>query len=208
MKNRLYKLLVGHLSKHCYENCLRYFSSNSTILDVGIGNGIMIEDYHHLIKHKKLKITGIDINKNYLTYCDYLISAYKLRNYMEIHHETIETYEPMNKECFDFILFSMSFMLLKDQPLVLDRVKGWLKPGGEIIFFQTMYKEKLPFVEFIKPKLKYVTTVDFGKATYEEDFFILLDEKELAISEDRLIRKEIFSGEYRMIVTSVKDNHK
>jgi alpha-N-acetylglucosaminidase len=97
----------------------------------------------------------------------------------------------------------MSFMLFKDQQLVLDQAKNWLKPGGKIVFFQTMFREKSLLIDFIKPKLKYLTTIDFGKVTYENDFFALLNAKNLSISEDRMIKREWFNGEYRMIATRV-----
>ena len=85
---------------------------------------------------------------------------------------------------------------------MLDRVKKWLKPGGKILFSQTMFKEKMGLMEFIKPKLKYVTTIDFGEVIYENDFFNLLKSKELVVVEDRLIKKNWFKGEYRMIITT------
>ncbi len=206
MKNLLYKMIINEVTDHCYNNCLDYFSNNSNILDVGIGNGAMVKNYHPLIKSKGLKITGIDINQSYINHCYRLIETYQLEDYIEIHHEPVETYEPPQRNFFDFILFSMSFMLFDDQKLVLDRIKDWLKPGGEVIFFQTMFKEKIRFIEFIKPKLKYVTTIDFGNVTYEKDFFALMNEKSLSVSEDRLIKKEWFGGEYRMIATSLKED--
>jgi len=92
-------------------------------------------------------------------------------------------------------------MLFDDQRLVLDRIRTWLKPNGKVVFFQTLFKEKRPIVERIKPKLNYLTTIDFGQITYEDDFFNLLSEKEVSVVEDRLIKKEWFKGEYRMIVT-------
>jgi len=204
MKNLLYKLIISDVTDHCYKNCLNYFSNTSTILDVGIGNGAMMKNHHSLIKSKDLRITGIDINKSYIRHCDHLIRNYQLENYIKIYHEPVETYEPPRKEFFDFILFSMSFMLFNNQQLVLDQVKNWLKPGGEIVFFQTMFKERSRLIEFIKPKLKYVTTINFGKVTYEKAFFALIKEKKLSVSEDRLIRKEWFKGEYRMIAMSLE----
>jgi hypothetical protein len=57
-------------------------------------------------------------------------------------------------------------------------------------------------MEFIKPKLKYVTTVDFGRVTYNDGFFDLLKKKKLNIVEDRLIKREWFKGEYRLIISS------
>lgn len=201
MKNQLYELIIDNVTNYCYENCLNYFPWNSAILDVGIGNGIMLKNYHGLIKSKGLRITGIDINRAYLNQCTGLIETYRLEDYIDIHHTPVEAYEPPSKEYFDFILFSMSFMLFKDQGLVLDRIKKWLKPEGKIVFFQTMFKERLKFMEFIKPKLKYFTTIDFGKVTYERDFYDLLGVKDLSVVHDRLIKKEWFKGEYRMIVT-------
>ncbi len=202
MKNSLYKLIINGVTGLCYENCLGFFPRNSTVLDVGIGNGIMLEHYHSLIKSKELKIVGIDINKSYLNHCDHLIRNFGLDSYVEIYHESIESYEPSQRESFDCILFSMSFMLFNNQQLVLDRIKKWLKPTGKIVFFQTMFSEKSRLIEFIKPKLKYLTTIDFGRVTYEKDFFNLLNEKRMSIIEDRRLKKEWFRGEYRMIITS------
>lgn len=58
-------------------------------------------------------------------------------------------------------------------------------------------------MDFIKPKLVYFTSIDFGKVTYENDFFSLLDKNNIYVSEDRMIKKEWFKGEYRMIVAAL-----
>lgn len=201
MKNILYKVIIKRVTDYCYQNCLEYFDAGSRILDVGIGNGLMLKKFHPLIKSKNLKITGIDINKNYLQHCDALIKTYALDNFIDIYHESVEAYEPFNGQLFDYILFSMSFMLFEKQNLVLKRIRNWLQPEGKVIFFQTMFKEKFPLMEMIKPKLKHLTTIDFGKVTYEKEFFDLLAKNNLCVFEDRLIKKEWFQGEYRMIVT-------
>jgi len=203
LRNHVYSLLIRTATNHCYRNCLEYFPNNSSILDVGIGNGIMLKNYHALIKGKGLKITGIDINKIYLAHCSSLIRGYQLENHLEIYHMPVETYQPPRKEYFDFILFSMSFMLFIDQRLVLDRIKDWLKPGGKIIFFHAMFDRRYWFIDFIKPKLKYITTVDFGGAVYEKDFFALLNEKNLSVSESRFIKKDWYKGKYSMVVASI-----
>lgn len=204
MKNWLYQRLINKITNECYRNSLDYFPNSSTILDVGIGNGIMIETFHSLIKSKTLKITGIDIDDDYLRHCRRLIRKYQLDDYIEVYHGSVESYDPVKARCFDFVLFSMSFMLLSDQQLVLDRIKNWLKPGGEIVFVQTMYKERSRLLDIIKPKLKYLTTIDFGKATYERDFFALLNENRLAVREDRVLRREWFNSQCRMIVASAQ----
>ena len=205
MKSQLYTLVIDTVTNLCYQNCLGYLTPNSTVLDVGIGNGLMLKRHHDLIKHKRLNIIGIDINRAYLDYCNVFIKTYRLEDHIKTYNQPIESYEPPAKSFFDYILFSMSFMLFEDQPLVLDRVRDWLKPHGQIIFFQTMLRERLRWMEFLKPKLKYLTTIDFGRVTYEQDFFALLDETKLNITEDRLIRKEWFKGECRMIVSSLEN---
>jgi len=206
MRNYLYKLIIDDVTYLCYKNCLNFFPDGSRILDVGIGNGIMVKNYHDLIKSKALRITGIDINNTYLSHCRQLIKVWGLEDNIQIRHASVEEYEPPEKKCFDYILFSMSFMLFPDQQAVLDRVRGWLRPGGKVVFFQTMFKKKSLIMDFIKPRLKYVTSIDFGKVTYENEFFSLLDEKRISISEDRLIKREWFKGEYRMIVSSPEGN--
>ena len=206
MKNRIYKFLVQEVTHHCYSHCLNYFPCNSHILDVGIGNGIMLKNFHSLIKSKNLKITGIDINKHYLNHCDCLIKKYQLDDYIQIHCKAVEDYHPGIEKKFDFILFSMSFMLFKNQQQVLVRAKSWIRPDGNIVFFQTVFNKKFRLMEFVKPKLKYITTIDFGKVTYEKDFFNSLEQQNLQVSEDRLIKKEWFRGEYRMITASIKKN--
>jgi ubiquinone/menaquinone biosynthesis C-methylase UbiE len=203
MKNWLYGVFISDINDHCYKNCLDYFPDNSAILDVGIGNGMMMKNYHDVIKSKRLRITGVDIDQTYLKYCRGLIQDYQLGDYIEIHQNFIEHFEPTEKACFDFILFSMSFMLLNDQRLVLDRITDWLKADGEIIFFQTIYKKKFSVMEVIKPRLKYVTTIDFGTVTYEKAFYSLLHKHNLSIIEDRLVKKAWFKGEYRMVATSL-----
>lgn len=201
MRNHLYKWMIEEATHHCYQNCLNYFGQNASILDVGIGNGIMLKTYHPLIKSKRFKITGLDINKEYLNHCDCLIHNYGLEDYIKICNQPVESYMPQGNSRFDFILFSMSFMLLPDQRGVLQRVKNWLKPNGQIVFFQTVYRMPFKLMEFIKPRLKYITTIDFGRVTYETEFFNTLKETDLSVLEDRLLKEKWFRGEYRMIAT-------
>ena len=205
MKNYIYNLIINDLTNYCYKNCLNYFPDQAVVLDVGIGNGAMMKNYHSLIKSKELKITGIDINRHYLNHCQCLIEKYGLEKNVEIYCTPVEKYDPVRMECFDFILFSMSFMLFREPCGVLDRIKGWLKPGGEIVFFQTMYTDKFPLMEFIKPRLKYITTVDFGRILYKKDFLKTLQSQQLTVVEDRLIKKEWFKGEYRMLTATIAD---
>ncbi|WP_028575306.1 class I SAM-dependent methyltransferase [Desulfonatronovibrio hydrogenovorans] len=201
MVNNLYNLIISDTTRLCYHNCLRLYPENSSILDVGIGNGIMIKKNHSLIKGKNLSITGLDINKHYLEHCKKMIRVFDLESQVKVHHQSVLTFNPPEKFCFDYIFFGMSFMLMKDQKKVLDRTKEWLKPAGKVIFFQTMFKNKSKLMEFVKPRLKFLTTVDFGQVTYEKDFYELLDQENFCPCEDKLLKKNVFNGEYRLIIT-------
>lgn len=201
MVNNLYNLIISDVTRLCYKNCMDYYPDNSVILDVGIGNGVMLKKNHELIKKKNLRITGLDINKYYLEHCRKLINAYNLQDQVQVLHQSVTRYNPPHAGYFDYVFFGMSFMLMDDQKAVLERAKKWVKPDGEVIFFQTMFKNRSKFMEFVKPRLKFLTTVDFGKVTYENDFYALLDEENLSPCKDMLLKKNVFKGECRMIVT-------
>lgn len=200
LRNRLYRFFIHDATFYCYENCLNYFPPESVILDVGIGNGTMIQDFHPVIRSKKLEINGIDINRHYLSQCSDLIHKYNMEKHIRIYHEAVEQFRPPKGGGYDFILFSMSFMLFQDQQAVLERALQWLKPGGRLVFFQTVFWNHSALLDFLKPKLIYLTTVDFGTVVYGDTFQAFLRQNKLQVIEDRMIKKEWFQGEYRMIV--------
>ncbi len=200
MVNNLYNLIVSDTTKLCYKNCLKLYSENARILDVGIGNGIMIKKNHKLIREKKLQITGLDINKHYLEHCRKMIRVFDLENQVKVFHQSVVSFKPPKNVCYDYIFFGMSFMLMNDQKQVLEKAKDWLKPDGKVVFFQTMFKSRSKIMEFVKPRLKFLTTVDFGKVTYEKDFYELLNQENMSTCVDRVLKKNVFKGEYRLIV--------
>jgi len=205
MKNWLYQVFIHRTTNECYRGSLNYVAPGSRLLDVGIGNGIMLETFGPLIKSKGLKITGIDIDAGYLKHCKELIRKHGLEDCIDVCQGSAEDYAPGPPGNFDAVLFCMSFMLLRNPRLVLDRVKDWLKPGGEIVFAQALFKRKSRLVDVVKPKLKYLTTVDFGRATYEKDFFDLLRENGLTVQEDRVLKGEWLNSQCRMIAASFQN---
>lgn len=199
MRNKLYEWLIGDATNYCYRSCLDYFSENSAILDVGIGNGVMVKDYHAAIKKKRLDITGLDINSTYLRQCRALVKNYDLSDRIKLYEQSVEAFRPLKDRSFDFILFSMSFMLLEDQEAVLERVSNWLRPEGEIVFFQTMFENRNRFIEMLKPRLKNLTTIEFGKVTYDDEFYGLLEKNNFSVRMDRCMKRTWYNGTYRII---------
>jgi alpha-N-acetylglucosaminidase len=173
--------------------------ASAKVLDVGIGNGEMIKTYHEMIRAKRLSITGLEIDRDYLARCNQLIRDYALDAHIRTELTPVEEYTPPSTGYFDCILFSMSFMLLKDPRFVLRRIRPWLAARGQVVFVQTMFTHTSRFLEIVKPRLKYVTTIDFGRVIYERDFLLLLRSEGLQIIDDRLIARKWFGGEHRMI---------
>ena len=116
---------------------------------------------------------------------------------MLLKHESFYDHMFDGGRAYDVIHFASSFMLMPDQVpspssalaslvfllhsiaaqrLALQHAKTIIKPGGVIIFAQTM--EKKNFMGFIacytKPLLTFFLRIDFGKVTYESDFYDLL----------------------------------
>jgi ubiquinone/menaquinone biosynthesis C-methylase UbiE len=205
MRNWFYQLLVQRTTNECYKGFLNHVPTGSRLLDVGIGNGLMIDTFHPLIRLKQLRITGIDIDADYLRHCRELIQKHGLEEVIDVCHAPAEQYTPPEPGCFDGVLFCMSFMVLNDPHVVLRRARDWLKPGGQLVFAQAMFKKRSRLVDWVKPKLKYLTMIDFGTAIYEKDFFTLLQEHGLSIRTDRVLKGEWFNSQCRLIAASFQD---
>ena len=201
LTSRLYSLIVSDVTDGCYRTCLPMFPPESRVLDVGIGNGEMIKTHHEAIRARRLSITGLDVDAAYLTRCNQLIKDYALERHVRTELTPVEDYLPPSTGCFDGILFSMSFMLFKDPRLVLRRIRPWLAANGQVVFVQTMFSTASRVLEFVKPRLKYLTTIDFGRVIYEQEFLALLQSEGLQIIDDRLIERKWFGGQYRMVRT-------
>lgn len=200
MKNILYNLFIREVSLLCYRTCLDYVPGGSRILDVGIGNGAMIQEFHETIRSKGISITGIDVDRCYLDHCERQIRKNSLEEYVNVFHVPVERFEPEEPHSFDFVLFSMSFMLLDDPALVLRRIRRWVRPSGGVMFFQTMFARRSLLLDIVKPRLRYLTTVEFGRVVYDDEFFGLLRREGVSVVEDVTVAKAWFGGRYRFVV--------
>lgn len=72
-------------------------------------------------------------------------------------------------------------MLMPEREKALQIAKKLVKPNGKIIFLLTLHRKKNPLFEKVKPLIKYITTIDFGNITYENDFFELLKGEGLSV---------------------------
>lgn len=71
---------------------------------------------------------------------------------------------------FDAAYFSGSLTVMPDPSAALQAVVPLVKQnGGRVFITQTFNKKKSPLMTVVKPLLKYITTIDFGQLTTEED---------------------------------------
>jgi len=69
---------------------------------------------------------------------------------------------------FDAIYFSGSFSLLPDMQGALTAVKPLLQTNGKICVIQTYQRYTPLLLPYLKPLLRYVTTIDFGQLIRED----------------------------------------
>eukprot|EP00930_Biecheleria_cincta_P073676 TRINITY_DN60959_c0_g1_i1.p1 TRINITY_DN60959_c0_g1~~TRINITY_DN60959_c0_g1_i1.p1 ORF type:complete len:264 (-),score=58.48 TRINITY_DN60959_c0_g1_i1:146-937(-) len=77
---------------------------------------------------------------------------------------------------FDAVYFSGSLTVMPDPPGALKAVLPLMKKTGQVFITQTFQKQHSPLIARVKPLLKYITTIDFGQLTTEEDLERLLKE--------------------------------
>ena len=137
------------------------------LLDVGIGTGGALFTHVDRLRAQDLHVVGVDIDADYVARCRSEAARHGVADRVEARVESI--YDHRGGP-YDAAYFSASFMLLPDPPAAVRHVATLLRPGGRIFFTQTFEHERSPVMERMKPLLKRVTTIDFGRVTYEDDF--------------------------------------
>jgi cyclopropane fatty-acyl-phospholipid synthase-like methyltransferase len=171
IKNNCYDVVLGNPeygNPLLYEKILERINDESIILDIGIGNGSYFTNKKvvELIKTKKITIEGIDIDETYIEKCSSRIKENELEN--NVSCENINLFTMNKTKKYDHIFFIQSFPLIPINLLenMLQKCNSLLKENGSIIFVHNLTENK----NYIKPYLKYLTLVDFGKSTTKEEF--------------------------------------
>ena len=90
---------------------------------------------------------------------------------VEIHNcDFYDIKQVVGSRKFSTIFFSFSFMLMPDHIKALMLSSSILEKDGRICFLMTLNKKGFPLLEKIKPLIKRITNVDFGKVVYEREF--------------------------------------
>jgi len=149
-------------------------TSNIRILDFGCGNGLCY-DYQEtidLIKNNvdRLHIVGVDIDEMYI---EQFISVLDKNNYNNVKVHLGDVFQYSSTDKFDYVIFTESAPLM-DNHFITKACsyfyKNLLNNDGQIIFINNLCENPSEALQFFKPKIKYLTTVDFGRVLTKDDF--------------------------------------
>ena len=204
-KSYIYDAVILGMTETWYRAVLEKLPDGSTILDVGIGTGGALLRCSDLLVKKDLKVIGIDIDSAYVEAGKDAVLTAGMDDRISI--DVVNVYEAKEKvlelvkkiggtadsegRFVDAVYFSGSFSLLPDPVNALHLVSEFVKAkDGEkgSIFITQTYQRKTPFfLPYLKPLLKYATTIDFGQLVTEEDILRTFKESRLEVVEHEVI---------------------
>lgn len=201
-KSLIYDAVMRPVTRRWYREVLKRLPEGAGLLDIGIGTGGALSSNAELVQRKHLKITGIDIDQDYVERARVRIKKKHLARNVEIRLESIYDHQggPYNA-----IYFSGSFMLLPEPERALRHAALLLAPHGRIYFTQTFFDKRSPVLEKAKPLLGKITTIEFGRVTYARDFLQMLMNAGLRL-EEFVTMKSMGDHSYRLAIAVPEAN--
>lgn len=196
LRGLIYDAAIAPLTASWYGAVLDRLPRQCRLLDVGIGTGAALVAHAPLVTRRDLRITGVDIDAAYVERCRHVLRRGGLADRVEVRLESVYDHR---SGPYGAAYFSASFMLLPDPAAALRHVASLLEPGGRIYFTQTFEHTRSRAVEAVKPRLRWLTTIDFGRVTYESDFVRALADAGVAVE----VRETLYAGQRRSAVLVV-----
>ena len=193
LRSHIYNRFILSMTTGWYQVVLEDLPPQSKLLDVGIGTAGALLACQKLVEEKQLQIIGIDYDEQYVQQAQKAIQEKDASNSIQVLSMSVYDVEENWKELvsqvspniltnfrdrdlLDAVYFSGSFSLLPHWEDALLQVSKLLKrQGGKIYITQTYQKETTVFpwqqwlLGWIKPMLKYLTTIDFGPLVMAKD---------------------------------------
>ncbi|MGR4070102.1 class I SAM-dependent methyltransferase [Billgrantia sp. C5P2] len=186
LRSLLYDTLILRLTARWYAEVLERLPEGATVLDVGVGTAGALLANAERVQQKRLRITGIDIDADYVARARRRLHDSLLIERAEVRLESV--YDHRGGP-YDAVYFSASFMLLPEPERALRHCRTLLNPGGRLYFTQTIQQRPSRFMERLKPMLKRLTSIDFGQVTYEDAFKEQIRDAGLALEEFTLLSR-------------------
>jgi SAM-dependent methyltransferase len=202
MRGWLYDRLVAGMTTDWYREVLGRLPAGARVLDVGIGTGAALAGCADLVRAKRLEVVGLDIDADYLERCGVEMARAGLSG--QVTPVLSSVYDHRDGP-YDAIYFSASLMLLPDPARAIAHVAEQLSPDGRLFSTQTFHHRRSPLLERAKPLIHRVTTIHFGRVTYEDEF-----RRAFADAGVDLVELITMSGtrwsSYRLAVARVRDH--
>ena len=164
---QVYDAVITGMTARWYAAVLERLRPHGRLLDIGIGTGAALLAHADRVRALDLHVVGIDIDRDYVARCRAAVAAHGLADRIAVREESV--YDHRGGP-YDAAYFSGSFMLLPDPAAALSCIRPQLRPQAPVFFTQTFEHARSPLLERIKPWLRWATTIDFGRVTYEPEF--------------------------------------
>jgi cyclopropane fatty-acyl-phospholipid synthase-like methyltransferase len=185
LRSAIYDAVIVGMTTDWYRAVLCRLPVGCRLLDVGIGTGAALIANADLLVEKDVRVMGVDVDAAYVERCRSAIVGHGLEDRVTVRLEAIDVHEGGP---YDAVYFSGSFMLLPDPVGTLRHVRSVVVPGGPVYFTQTFEHRRSRAVELVKPLLRGLTGIDFGRVTYEPDFRATLADAAFRLVEMETLR--------------------
>lgn len=167
LRGWIYDRLVAGMTTDWYREVLGRLPDGARVLDVGIGTGAALARCADLVVAKRLAVVGLDIDADYLERCRTEMAKADLSAHVT---PVLSSVYYHHGGPYDAVYFSASLMLLPDPVKAIVHVASQLAPHGRLFSTQTFHHRRSPLLERAKPMIHRVTTIHFGRVTYEDEF--------------------------------------
>ena len=167
LRGAIYDAAIVGMTAEWYRAVLERLPAGCRLLDVGIGTGAALVANAAVLREKDVHVTGVDVDAAYVDRCRRTIVENQLERWITVRLESIDAHAGGP---YDAVYFSASFMLLPDPVGTLRRLRTLTTRDALVYFTQTFEHRRSRAVELAKPLLRRVTTIEFGRVTYEADF--------------------------------------
>lgn len=167
LRGWIYDRLVSGMTSDWYREVLGRLPDGARVLDVGIGTGAALARCADLVRTKQLEVVGLDIDADYLERCRGEMVRAGLSDRVT---PVLSSVYDHHGGPYDAVYFSASLMLLPDPAAAIAHVAAQLTPAGRLFSTQTFHHRRSVLLERAKPMIRHVTTIHFGRVTYEDEF--------------------------------------
>ncbi|GAA5115952.1 class I SAM-dependent methyltransferase [Pseudonocardia adelaidensis] len=197
----VYDRVIAGMTATWYRHVLARLPTGARILDVGIGTGAALARCADVVRAKGLGVVGLDIDRDYLACCQAALGRAGLTGHVT---PVLGSVYDHRGGPYDAVYFSASLMLLPDPAAAIAHVASLLSPDGRLYSTQTFHHHRSPLLEWAKPLAQHVTTIHFGRVTYEHEFRKAFADAGVELEELSTMRSTRYSS-YRLAVARVPD---